>query len=55
MVKHLDLDPKGVYDSKTELYDETRTTLESPEQMYVFDESNPYPASALKPGSSVPF
>ncbi len=55
MVKHLGLDSKGVFDAETELYDETKTTIETPEQMYVFDESKPYPASALKPGASVPF
>jgi hypothetical protein len=55
MVKHLRLDSKGVYDTETELYDETGTTLETPEQMYVFDASHPYPATALKPGANVPF
>jgi hypothetical protein len=55
MVKHLKLDPKGVFDGKTELYDETETTIETPEQMYVFDESQPYPASGLKPGTKVTF
>jgi len=55
MVKHLGLDSKGVFDTETELYDETRTTIETPEQMYVFDESTPYPASGLKPGTNVPF
>jgi len=55
MVKHLGLDPKGVFDEKTELYDETRTTIETPEQMHVFDESQRYPASGLKPGAHVPF
>ena len=55
MVKHLGLDSKGVFDEATELYDETGTSIETPEQMYVFDESRPYPASALKPGSDVAF
>ena len=55
MVKHLGLDSKGVFDSKTELYDETGTTIETPEQMYVFDDSKPYPASGLRPGANVPF
>lgn len=55
MVKHLGLDAAGVFDAETELYDETGTTIESPEQMYVFDESMPYPTSALPPGSSVSF
>ncbi len=55
MLKHLGLDSKGVFDTETELYDETRTTIETPEQMYVFDESKPYPTSGLNPGANVPF
>ena len=55
MVKHLGLDHKEVFNATTELYDETKTTIESPEKMYVFDKSKAYPASALKPGSGVPF
>ena len=55
MGKHLGLDSKGVFDTQTELYDESTTTIETPEQMYVFDESMPYPASALRPGATVPF
>lgn len=55
MVKHLSLDPKGVVDSDKELYDETKNTIETPEQMYVFDEELPYPNSALKPRSLVAF
>lgn len=55
MVKHLKLDQKGVFNEETELYDETQTVIEAPKQMYVFDESHPYPATALKPNSSVDF
>jgi len=55
MVRHLGLDSKGVFDTETELYDEAKTTIETPTQMYVFDESQPYPASGLKPGAMVPF
>ena len=55
MVTHLGLDSKGVFDTETELYDETRTTVETPEQMYVFVESKPYPAAGLKPGANVLF
>ena len=54
LVKHLRLDSKGVFDEGTELYDETAVKIETPEQMFVFDESRPYPASALKPGANVP-
>ena len=53
MVKHLKLDPSGVFDENTEVYDETATQIESPEQMYVFDQSHPYPSSALKPGTQI--
>ena len=53
MVKHLKLNPAGIFDTNTELYDETGTTLETPEQMYVFDQLRPYPETALKPGSQV--
>ena len=53
MVKHLKLDPAGIFDATTELYDETGTTIETPEQMYVFDKLRPYPAAARKPGSHI--
>jgi hypothetical protein len=55
MVKHLKLDSEGVLDKKTELYDESKTVLETPEQMRVFDDSRPLPKHALKPGSRVTF
>ncbi|MBT7166642.1 MAG: acetylxylan esterase [Victivallales bacterium] len=55
MVKHLALDPKGVFDKETELYDESKTVLETPGQMRVFDDSRPLPKHALKPGSMVTF
>jgi hypothetical protein len=55
MTKHLGLDPKGVHDKKTDLFDESRTVLETPDQMRVFDESHPQPEHALKPGSPVEF
>ena len=41
MVSHLGLDPEGVFDQTTELYDEQGTSIETPEQMYVFDASHP--------------
>jgi len=55
MVKHLKLDRKGVYDKATELYDESKTVVETPEQMRVFNDERPLPADALKPGSTVAF
>lgn len=53
MVKHLGLNAKGVYDPETELYDESKTVQETPEQMRVFDGTMPLPKHALEPGSLV--
>lgn len=53
MVKHLKLDPTGVYDRETKSFDESKTVLETPAQMRVFDDKHPYPKHALKPGSLV--
>ncbi|MGI9455330.1 MAG: alpha/beta hydrolase family protein [Aeoliella sp.] len=53
MVKHLGLDPTGIYDRSKDLFEESKTTLESPEQMRVFDDSHPLPEHALEPGSRV--
>ncbi|HAW00390.1 MAG TPA: acetylxylan esterase, partial [Verrucomicrobiales bacterium] len=55
MVKHLKLNKKEVYDPATEVYDESKTVLETPEQMRVFNEARPLPEQALKPGSKVLF
>ena len=55
MVKHLGLDPKGVLDSKTGDYDESKTVLEKPDRMRVFGKENRLPPHALKPGASVAF
>jgi hypothetical protein len=55
MVKHLGLDATGVLDPKTGIFDESESVVETPEQMRVFDESNPIPGHALKPGSMVAF
>ena len=55
MVKHLGLDPKGVRDTKTGIFDESKTALEKPALMRVFDADHPLPKHALKPGSTVPF
>ena len=55
MVKHLGLISDGAYDKQTELYDESKTVLESPEQMRVFDASTPIPEHALAPGSEIAF
>ena len=55
MVKHLGLDSGGVLDSKTGVFDESKTVLERPAAMRVFDKAHPLPKHALKPGSLVEF
>lgn len=55
MVQHLGLDPQGVRDPETGKFDETATTIETPQQMRVFNDTNPLPNHALKPGSLVTF
>ncbi len=55
MVKHLGLNPAGVRDPQTGEFDETKNTIEKPDQMRVFDQSNPLPKHVLKPGSTVDF
>ncbi|MDP6447313.1 MAG: acetylxylan esterase [Pirellulaceae bacterium] len=53
MVKHLGLDAKGVRDAKTGVFDESKTVLETPQKMRVFDKKHPLPKHALKPGERV--
>ena len=55
MVKHLGLDSRGILNKSTGVFDETKTTLETPDQMRVFDKDHPLPVDALKPGSVVSF
>ena len=55
MVKHLGLDRTGVHNPQTEVYDESKTTVETPDQMRVFDKDFPQPPHTLKPGSKVEF
>ena len=55
MVKHLGLDPKGVLDKKTGVYDETGNTIETSEQQRTFKTLAEMPKHALKPGSAVSF
>lgn len=55
MVKHLKLNSKDVFNQTTELYDEGKTVLETPEQMRVFSNQRPLPKQALKPGSKIKF
>ncbi|MBG88576.1 MAG: acetylxylan esterase [Verrucomicrobiales bacterium] len=53
LVKHIGLDSKGILDPKTGKFDESKTVMETVEQMQVFNEKRPQPAHALKPGSKV--
>jgi poly(3-hydroxybutyrate) depolymerase len=55
LVKHLGLDSTGVLDPATGKFNETKSIVETPEQMRVFDEANPLPANAVKPGTRVEF
>ena len=55
LAKHLKLNTKGVLNPDTELFDETRTHLETPEQMRVFDDTHPLPEHAVKPGTLINF
>ena len=55
MVKHLDLDSKGVLDPKTGKYDETQNTIEEVETMRTFNALADMPKHALKPGSTISF
>jgi hypothetical protein len=55
MVKHMGLDAKGIQDKATGVFDESKTVLEKPALMRVFDAQHPLPSHALKPGSMVAF
>ena len=55
MVKHLKLDASSVLDPATGQFDESANTIETVEQMRVFDDEHPLPAHALKPGARVAF
>jgi hypothetical protein len=55
MVKHLDLDSKGVLDSKSGEYDETKNTIEEVGTMRTFNVLADMPKHALKPGSTISF
>ena len=55
MVKHLGLDSTDVLNEVSGEFDESKTTLETPAQMRVFDEEFALPNHALHPGTSVAF
>ena len=50
MVKHMGLDATGVLDKSTGAFDESKTVLEKPELMRVFDAQHPLPRSCPKAG-----
>ena len=55
MVKHLGLNPKGVLNKKSGVYDESKNTIETPKRMHNFSSLKDMPKHALKPGSLVSF
>jgi len=55
MVKHLGLNPKGVLNKKSSVYDESKNTIETPKQMHNFASLKDMPKHALKPGAMVSF
>ena len=55
MVKHLGLNPKGVLNKKSGVYDESKNTIETPKQMHNFISLKDMPKHALKPGTMVSF
>ena len=55
MVKHLNLELAGMLDAQTGQFDESSSVVETPEQMRVFDKTNPIPARALTPGALIAF
>ncbi len=55
MVKHLGLNPKGVLNKKSGVYDESKNTIETPKRMHNFASLKDMPKHALKPGAMVSF
>ena len=53
MVKHLGLNPDGVLNKKTGVFDESKNTIEKPITMRNFDTIAEMPNHALKPGAVV--
>lgn len=53
MVKHLGLNNRQVLDASSGRFDESKTVIEKPAEMRVFDDKHPLPSKALKPGSRV--
>jgi len=55
MARHLGLNPKGVLNKKTGVYDESKNTIETPKRMHNFASIKDMPKHALKPGAMVSF
>jgi len=55
MARHLGLNPKGVLNKKTGVYDESKNTIETPKRMHNFASLEDMPKHALKPGAMVSF
>ena len=55
MVKHLELNSKGVLDLNTGKYDETKNTIEEVGTMRTFNALADMPKHALKPDSMISF
>ncbi|MFP6613110.1 MAG: acetylxylan esterase [Pirellulales bacterium] len=55
MAKHLGLDPSGVLDKKSGVFDEAKNTMETSDEQRVFGKDKPLPKHALKPGAVVNF
>lgn len=55
MVKHLQLDSRGVLDTATGVFDESGNTIEAVSVMRTFPAEHPFPEHTLKPGSMVKF
>jgi hypothetical protein len=55
MVKHLGLNPKGVLNKKSGVYDESKNTIETPKRMHNFASLKDMPKHALKPGKMISF
>ena len=53
MVKHLRLNPEGVLNTETGVFDESKNTIEEPSTMRTFETFAEMPEHALKPGAIV--
>lgn len=54
LVRHLGLDGEAAWNNEHHMIDESFVTIESREQMLVFNDDNPYPDNAVKPDTPLP-